>query len=203
MFTGIIHHCGKIEEIRPNKGSIALVISSLFTDLVLGESIAVDGACLTVIEIKDSHFVCEVSPETLKLTISRSYEAGTSVHLERSLRLTDRIGGHFVMGHVDSCYRVESITPHSQCHEVKFVSDLLNPPYLIKKGSIAVNGVSLTINEVTKKGFSVMLIPYTMENSTLSCLAVGRYVNIEYDYLAKIVINHIVNDYERISSSNH
>jgi riboflavin synthase len=106
------------------------------------------------------------------------------------LRLMDRLGGHFVTGHIDGQYRVKEINPQSEFLEMAFIHlSELNRKYLVKKGSIAVNGVSLTINEVTENGFTVMLIPHTLQRTNLSYLKVGSDVNIEYDYLAKLILN--------------
>lgn len=192
VFTGIIHHCGEIERIEKKPSHIELVIYSDFTDLELGESIAVDGVCLTVADFDKGNFKCELSPETVALSIARSYEKGKKVNLERSLRLMDRLGGHFVMGHVDCQYQIEKKIPRAEFQEITFKKEENSThEYLVKKGSVAVNGVSLTLNEVTERGFSVMLIPHTLKTTNLSELIVDSYVNVEYDYLAKLVINYV------------
>lgn len=192
MFTGIVDHCGQIDQIQQHEQHISMSINCQFTDLAMGESIAVDGACLTVKTLSPTHFTVDVSPETLRLTTAGNYRPGSKINLERSLRLMDRLGGHFVTGHVDGLCQVKSILPQDQFVEIAFtnVADV-HRPYLAKKGSVAVNGVSLTINEVTDSGFTVMLIPHTLEITNLSQLKVNDPVNVEYDYLAKLVINQL------------
>jgi riboflavin synthase len=188
MFTGIVDHCGHITHIKKTRHNYAITISSNFQDLCLGESIAIDGACLTVVSFDKSEFTVQVSPETMRLTIASQYEVGIAVNLERSLRLTDRLGGHFVTGHIDGLCQIGAINANDQFIEI--VCSHVVPhcmPYLIKKGSVAINGVSLTLNEITDDGFAVMLIPHTLERTNLSGLKQGNNVNVEYDYLAKIV----------------
>ena len=192
MFTGIVDHCGQIEKIERFEKSVRFTLSSDFTDLVLGESIAVDGACLTVTSCEQNLFNVDLSPETMQLTSAASYKKGVKVNLERSLRLTDRLGGHFVTGHIDGTCRVSQITPQDEFIEIVFheVSKQF-ASYLIKKGSIALNGVSLTLNEVNRNQFKVMLIPHTLQRTNLATLQVGDQVNVEFDYLAKLVINQL------------
>jgi riboflavin synthase len=192
MFTGIVDHCGQIHQMQHHGSHVSMAINSNFTDLVVGESIAIDGACLTVKTISQSQFTVDVSPETIRLTTAVKYQEGTQINLERSLRLMDRLGGHFVTGHVDGLCQVQSITVQDQFIEISFNNVAKeHKPYLAKKGSVAVNGVSLTINDVTENGFTVMLIPHTLEITNLSSLQVGSHVNIEYDYLAKLVVNQM------------
>ena len=169
-----------------------MTINSNFTDLTLGESIAVDGICLTVAYFTAHQFTVDLSPETLRLTTASSYMNGWKVNLERSLRLMDRFGGHFVTGHVDCQYQVKKISRQDEYLEIVFKNGLhSDQKYLTKKGSITVNGVSLTVNEITEDGFAAMLIPHTLEKTNLSFLRVDSHVNIEYDYLAKIIYNQV------------
>jgi riboflavin synthase len=190
MFSGIVDHCGQIKEIVQSDKSFRITISSEFSDLNLGESIAIDGACLTVTSINGKNFTVELSPETRNLTIARYYKEEVAVNLERSLRLIDRLGGHFVTGHVDGTCRIKLIQKHDDFMEIHFDSFPAKfNSYLVKKGSIAINGVSLTLNEIEENSFKVMLIPHTLQVSNLSTLTVGDPVNIEFDYLAKLVIN--------------
>lgn len=190
MFTGIVDHLGKIIKLRMDNKSMQLWIESGFTELKPGESIAVNGICLTVIEPQQSIFQCDISPETWELTTAKFLQQDSLVNLERSLTLTDRLGGHFVMGHVDKICRVNAIEKINEFKMITF-SGLTtdNKKYLVKKGSITVNGVSLTINEITSDGFQVMLIPHTLERTNLQFLCPQDYVNIEFDYLARIVVN--------------
>jgi riboflavin synthase len=188
MFTGIVDHCGKIQSIAREMQQALLWIRTDFQDLQLGESIAVDGVCLTVTAIKPGAFACELSPETWQLTIAQHYQLNDVVNLERALRLSDRVGGHFVSGHVDQIVTVAHIKPQQQCLEVHFTGVTnAHRPYLNPKGSVTINGVSLTINVITDHYFSVMLIPHTLNRTQLQALKVGQFVNIEFDLLAKMV----------------
>ncbi len=192
MFTGIVNHCGKILSIDRLPDRATLWIESQFEALSLGESIAVDGACLTVTDIKDRAFACEVSPETLRLTIAGDYQENSLVNLERPLSLNDLVGGHLVSGHIDQTVSVAAIQSHAEFTEVTFKSiDAVNQGYLIQKGSVTINGVSLTVNEVNADGFSVMLIPHTLEKTNLSALKVGQLVNIEFDMVAKLITKQL------------
>ncbi len=193
MFTGIIDHHGQIKAIDKSENKIRLTISSKFTDLTLGESIAIDGVCLTIVDIDYPCFSVELSPETLKLTIACSYVEGIAVNLERSLRLNDRLGGHFVTGHVDGMCRVKAIIQESEFLAMTF--EYLQETFtsfLVRKGSIAINGVSLTLNEILTGYFTVMLIPHTLKMTNLGKLKENSIVNIEYDYLAKLVNQSIL-----------
>lgn len=188
MFTGIVDHCGVITAISPSSNAIRLSISTQFNDLVLGESVCVDGVCLTVINIQPAYFECDLSPETLHLTLSKQYRVGDHVNLERAMRLSDRLGGHIVTGHVDGVLRIKKLENHDafvycELDEINQSHELLLSP----KGSVCINGVSLTINTVDTDYFSVMLIPHTLQRTNLHQLKQGDCVNVEYDYLAKLV----------------
>ncbi len=192
MFSGIIEHTGKILEIHSKPHGIAFKIATQFSDCVLGESIAVDGVCLTVVAMTENSFDCEISPETLSLTTLGTLTTESSVNLERALRLSDRLGGHFVTGHVDQFIKVSHIENQGEYRVIEF-SDIKNPfnAYLIPKGSIAINGVSLTVNQVTDQGFNVTLIPHTLERTNLKDLKEGSLVNVEYDFLTKTIYKQI------------
>lgn len=188
MFTGIIDHAGKIEHLEPMGKGLLFWVHSAFPEVKLGESISVDGACLTVVRVKENQFAVQVSPETLRLTIAGDYQIGTKVNLERALSLGDSLGGHWVTGHVDSTVKLGDMKAHEEFTEIIFED---NTPecrdWIIHKGSVCINGVSLTVNEKRKEGFSVMIIPHTAKITNFSNLKVGSIVNIEYDYLAKII----------------
>lgn len=191
MFTGIVDHCGVITSIVNTNKSTTLTIMTEFADLKLGESIAVDGICLTVDSINQNSFTCQLSPETKMVTSAFQFTKGYKVNLERALQLSDRLGGHFVSGHVDQTARVEKITKYASSLEVKITGmGLVNMPLMIKKGSITINGVSLTINALLDDGLTVMLIPHTLEITNLGGLVVGDMVNIELDMLVKIMARH-------------
>jgi riboflavin synthase len=190
MFTGLVDHCGTIEKITATPTGRRLTIQSRFTDIVVGESIAVDGVCLTALDPQAGRFSLELSPETLAVTTFGSRDVGSTVNLERSLRVGDRLGGHFVTGHVDEMASLVQIESHPDFWLMRFkCAQNAQLDYLVHKGSIAVNGVSLTLNKIHPDGFSVMLIPHTLELTNLSTLVEGSSVNLEYDMLAKLVVN--------------
>lgn len=190
MFTGIIDHCGTITDIKMTNHSCQLQIACEFTDLQEGESIAVNGCCLTVTHPQTKIFSCDLSPETMALTTAQYLQVGSSVNLERALRLMDRIGGHFVTGHIDQVAVVKKIQPQEEFVILSFDGFQADSRhYLIPKGSIAINGVSLTINQFTHNELQVMLIPHTLALTNLKSLKEGDKVNIEYDMLVKTLIN--------------
>lgn len=190
MFTGLSDHCGKIQSIEILPERAVIRIKAKFLDLQIGESVAMDGACVTVTEVKSNDFLCELSSETLACTSAQFYKVGDLVNLERALRLTDRMGGHFVTGHIDQTIILKSKEKQDRFTQMIFKSISEEARlYLIKKGSVAINGVSLTINDVMKDAFSVMLIPHTLEKTNLKDLVVGCGVaNAEFDLIAKIIV---------------
>lgn len=192
MFTGIVDHCGVITNISDLPNSIRLSISSDFSDLALGESICVDGVCLTVVYSNENSFECDLSPETLHLTNAKNYRIGDLINLERAMRLSDRLSGHIVTGHVDGVLKIKQFEKQNDfvlCEFSEIPGECLL--YLTRKGSVCINGVSLTINTVNQDTFSVMLIPHTVERTNLHKLKANNYVNVEYDYLAKLVQKNI------------
>lgn len=192
MFTGIVAGCGVILDIEQQSGARRFLIQTEFDALSDGESIAIDGVCLTVTSVNAQQFFCDLSPETLDKTIANQYQVGQTVNLERALLLSDRVGGHFVSGHVDECATVKKVEKINEFWQITFelaARDGLK--YIISKGSIAINGVSLTINQVDDKGFDVMVIPHTLKITHLDKLKAGDSVNIEYDMLAKLVAKQV------------
>lgn len=192
MFTGIIQELGKIQSIKTLRQGLCFEVSCQFPELELGESIAVDGACLTVTSLSSQGFSCDVSPETLNLTIAGKYTVGSGVNLERALRVGDRLGGHWVSGHVDQVIQLAKKEIVQDFWKLTFSG--LNAEHsmsLLKKGSIAVNGVSLTLNEVLAESFEVMIIPHTLERTNLKCLEVGHSVNVELDWMSKLVVQTV------------
>lgn len=189
MFTGLIEDLGTLLEIRRG-GSIAsvTVATSLpMQELALGESIAVNGACLTVTSFGGGRFSADVSPETLEKTSLGMLHHGTQVNLERALRLSDRLGGHLVSGHVDGLARLIERTRQGNSWFLAFRLEAPLARLLVPKGSVAIDGISLTVNEVFDESFSVMIIPHTLERTTLAGLQVGSQVNIETDLIGKYV----------------
>jgi len=192
MFTGLINHCGTVKECARNERGMLLWIQTKFDDLQVGESIAVDGICLTVVEHAQGGFRCDLSPETLNVTTAENFIQGSTVNLERSLSPSDKLGGHFVYGHVDQVCDVSDVTHIDDFAKITFSGIKETDKHLlVKKGSVSVNGVSLTINNINDNSFDIMLIPETLKRTNLDALKAGNKVNIEYDYLAKLVVNSI------------
>jgi riboflavin synthase len=189
MFTGLVQDVGTLSALsRSGNDAIFEIRTALDTATFhLGESIAVDGCCLTVTRWTRDTFTVELSAETLRRSHLGGLTQGARIHLERALAVGDRLGGHFVQGHVDGVGRLVERRDEGACVVLRFSipADLL--PDLVEKGSIAVSGVSLTINQLTVDGFEVMIIRHTQDKTGLAALAVGSSVNIETDMLAKHV----------------
>ncbi|MCX7154852.1 MAG: riboflavin synthase [Rhodocyclales bacterium] len=189
MFTGIITAVGKISRAQPLEKGVRLTIEApglKLTDVALGDSIAHGGVCLTVIAKKKNSYQVDVSRETLDCTVGLD-AAGGEVNLEKAMRLSDFIGGHLVSGHVDGVGEVEKFEQIGESHElvIKAPKDLAK--YIARKGSITVDGVSLTTNRVKGRRFSINLIPHTVEVTTLRHLKAGSRVNLEIDLIARYV----------------
>jgi riboflavin synthase len=187
MFTGLVQEVGSVRQVRRTASGAALWIDAPFDDLVLGESVAVDGACLTVKESDARGFLADASTETLAKTTLGDRRRGDRVHLERALRLGDRLGGHMVTGHVDGVGRMVLRSPLGDTEKVVFEVPADLAPYLAPKGSVAVDGVSLTVNGVQRTRFDVVLVPFTLTATTFAARSLGSRVNIETDVLAKYV----------------
>lgn len=192
MFTGLIQAIGNVREKRAVPGGIAFLIQSFFSQLTLGESIAVDGVCLTVTEVTPEGFWCELSPETLSKTVAGSYQPQQAVNLERALKMGDPLGGHWVSGHVDGTLELSGIEQKEDFWKLTFTGfNDIQRSYLVEKGSIALNGISLTLNEVNDTSLSVMIIPHTWEKTTLKNLYLKDKVNVEFDSMAKLTVQTI------------
>ena len=190
MFTGIIEGLGRLAALDKRGGDARLVIevgNLAFDDVRLGESIAVNGVCLTVVGFDTRHFEADASNETLSLTTLGALVPGAVVNLERAMRPTDRLGGHLVSGHVDGVGKVLDITPDARAQRWRFAAPQPLLRYIAKKGSICVDGVSLTVNEVDDEGFEVALIPHTVSHTAFAQNTVGDAVNLEIDVLARYV----------------
>ena len=188
MFTGIIQSVGEITQAIPIGTDIQLAISSEqldMADVQPGDSIAVNGVCLTVIKLGADHFKAHVSHETLSVTVG--LDRPHPVNLEKALRLSDRLGGHLVSGHVDGVGEVVSFEQLGDCWRLDIRAPHAISKYIAVKGSICVNGVSLTVNSIANDIFSINLIPHTLENTTLKSLASGHHVNLEVDQIARYV----------------
>jgi riboflavin synthase len=188
MFTGIVTALGSIAEVTPTSGGVRLRVDAAGLELAdgqLGESIAVNGVCLTAIAISSAGFDADVSRETLRCTAG--FERGARVNLERALKLSDRLGGHLVSGHVDGVGMVVRVQPAGDNRIFVFEAPLEVARYVAVKGSIAINGVSLTVNEVDNMQFAVNIIPHTLAATNLGTLAAGARVNLEADTVARYV----------------
>ena len=190
MFTGIIQGVGSLAARQPRGGDVRLVVQAgnlPFDDVQLGESIAVNGVCLTVVDFDTSGVAADASNETLGLTTLGGLAPGDALNLERAMRPDDRLGGHLVSGHVDGVGRVAAITPDARAQRWRFEAPAGVLRYVAKKGSICVDGVSLTVNEVDDAGFEVALIPHTVDNTRFAHTGVGDPVNLEVDLIARYV----------------
>ena len=188
MFTGLIEAVGEISGVKRTPAGIRVrVHTALGAELLPGDSLAVNGVCLTVVSADRTGMHADVSPETARVTTLGAARRGAMVNLERPLRADARIGGHFVQGHVDGTASVDEIRPDGDSFwlTVRFPPELA--PYIVRKGSIAVNGVSLTVAGVDAQRFDVQVIPYTWTHTNIRSLKPGDAVNIECDVLAKYV----------------
>jgi riboflavin synthase len=189
MFTGLIEDLGTVREFRQGVESIRLTVATgiPMSELQLGESIAVNGICLTVVSFGGGVFSADVSPETLDRTSLGGLAPGFRVNLERALRLSDRLGGHLVSGHVDALATITERRRDANAIRFTFALPEAVTRYLVEKGSVAIDGISLTVNAVADQTFSVAVIPHTLEMTTLKEKSVGARVNIEVDITGKYV----------------
>lgn len=189
MFTGLVEVLGRVDQAIVEDAGKRLVLTwpGLSEPLAIGASVAVNGCCLTVVACEGEHFEVQAGPETLHRTNLGTKDQGDRVNLERPLRVGDRLGGHFVQGHIDTTAVLRERRREGEWEFLAFSLDKQWTPLLVSKGSIAVDGVSLTLVDVWPDGFSVMLIPHTLAVTTLGLLKPGDQVNIETDILAKHV----------------
>ncbi len=189
MFTGIVQGKGRVIAVQVVGGGMVFTFDADFelSDPEEGESIAVNGACLTARNINGNRFMVDVSPESLSRTTLGNLKVGVLVNLERALRLSDRLGGHLVSGHVDSMSKVQERRPVGDFTLFSFSLPPFLAKYVIEKGSITIDGVSLTVNSCATDRFSVSIIPHTLEVTTLGGLKTGSSVNIEVDIIGKYV----------------
>lgn len=188
MFTGIILAVGKIAAVQPKGGDFRLKIATgklALEDVTLGDSIAVNGVCLTAVELGVDYFCADVSNETISRTSLKTAQVGASVNLELALTPSTRMGGHIVSGHVDGLGSVVSIKQDGRSYRYQFKAPDGLAKYIAEKGSICINGVSLTVNNVNGATFDVNIVPHTLQETTLGELVVGKQVNLEVDLLAR------------------
>ena len=191
MFTGLIEDVGKIVSLRRVKRAAALTVKTRLSARAMepGASIAVNGACLTVVKKGRGQFTVELSPETLKRTSLKDLRPGSAVNLERPMRLNDRLGGHLVTGHVDGLATVAAIEKKGEFTFLTFRVPRRLGAFLVSKGSVAVDGISLTVNDCGPGRFSVAIIPFTLRHTNLRARRLGDKVNIETDLIGKYVRN--------------
>ena len=185
MFTGIVEEVGSVAKISDN--ALTVRASKIIEDMKLGDSIAVNGTCLTSVNFSSTEFSVDLSPETMRRTSLGQLSEGSSVNLERALLASDRMGGHIVQGHVDATGRVMStkVDGGSIIFRIR-VPKRINP-YIVEKGFISVDGISLTVVKRGASSFTLAVIPYTLKNTNLASVSVGDRVNLEADILAKYV----------------
>jgi riboflavin synthase len=197
MFTGIIQAVGKISAIEQKAGDCRLTINTgklRLDDIVLGDSIAVNGVCLTAVELGTDYFCADVSNETLSRTILKSATTGTPVNLELALTPSTRMGGHIVSGHVDGIGQVIEKKADGRSFRFKFKAPDNLAKYIAEKGSICINGISLTVNEVDGALFNINIVPHTLKETTLGDAVVGTRVNLEVDLLARYMERLMMGD---------
>jgi riboflavin synthase len=192
MFTGLIEAVGEVVEMRPVESGFRIrVRSDLGTEFYEGESVAVNGVCLTAVATHSGELVAEIGPETARVTSLGTLSPGSFVNLERAMRADARFGGHFVLGHVDGTGRIERIRPDADFWWVSVSFAPALAPYLIHRGSIAVDGISLTIAVLDRSSFDVQIVPHTWTHTNLQNACVGDAVNLETDMIGKYVVRAV------------
>ncbi len=196
MFTGLVEDIGEIQKsARRSNGLELTVMCGIPTaDITLGESIAVDGVCLTVTGTASRGFTVDVSSESIARSTLGKKKAGHRVNIERALRLSDRLGGHLVTGHIDGIVAITGIERKGDFTQFSFTAPHIILKYIVEKGSVAIDGISLTVNQCSDRDFSIMIIPHTLEQTTLSSRRIGEQVNIENDIVGKYIEKFILND---------
>lgn len=197
MFTGIVQDVGRLVSREARGGDVRLLIAFDRLDpsgICIGDSICVQGCCLTAVELRDRAFAADVSRETLSLTTLGSLEPGSRVNLEPSLKAGDPLGGHLVSGHVDGVGEIAAISGDARSTRIGLSVPAALSRYIARKGSVAIDGVSLTVNEVQGASFGINLIPHTREVTTLGDLRVGSRVNVEVDPIARYLERLLATD---------
>ena len=185
MFTGIVEEIGRVSSLSEYR--FVVNADKVLSDVKLGDSIAVNGACLTAVEFDHASFAVDLAPETLRRTSLGQAGVGSAVNLERALSASDRMGGHIVQGHVDGTGEITGLTPEADCFILEIEAPESLVPYIVEKGFIAVDGISLTVVQRIDRRFTISVIPFTMQTTNLHERKVGDRVNLEADILAKYV----------------
>ncbi|MDE2844918.1 MAG: riboflavin synthase [Chloroflexota bacterium] len=185
MFTGIVEEVGRVAVCEEH--GLTVAAEQVLQQVKLGDSIAVNGTCLTVVEFGAGQFRVDLAPETLRRTSLGELSPGSRINLEKPLAVSDRLGGHIVQGHVDAAGRVMSIRPEGDCFIFRIRAPKRLMPYIVEKGFIAVDGISLTVVNRGAASFTISVIPYTLSNTNLQDKVAGNRVNLEVDILAKYV----------------
>jgi riboflavin synthase len=189
MFTGLVESVGRVRDLAPLRGGVRLTVEAAFVEpAAAGDSIATNGVCLTVVEQGSGTLVFDVGPATLEATAIGHLRPGDTVNLERAMRADTRIGGHFVQGHVDGVGRLIEVRPADEFTWLTFAYPPAHAPYLIPKGAVAVDGISLTVATLADDCFDVQIVPFTWTHTNLSALAIGAAVNLEFDMLGKYAV---------------
>ncbi|NPA14204.1 MAG: riboflavin synthase [Aquificae bacterium] len=191
MFTGLVEDVGKVVNLLLGSTNSRLKVQTNLKDIQIGDSVAVNGACLTVVKIEGNTLTFDLSEETLKRTNLKWLKPNDLVNLERALTPSKPLGGHIVQGHVDTLGKITKLQKRGEHYllQVEFEEEFL--PYVVEKGSIAVDGISLTINKVLPKGVEINVIPHTFQNTNLKTRKEGDWVNLEFDILGKYVVNYL------------
>ena len=189
MFTGIVEGIGSLSEVKATGGGFRMRIHTPVSSVMkVGDSLAVNGVCLTVVLVEGEHVIADVGPETARVTTFAALQRGQEVNLERPMRGDGRVDGHFVLGHVDGVGVIEEIRTEGESRWLTIGFPPMLAPYFIRKGSVAVDGVSLTIAGLGERQFDVMVIPYTWEHTSLRSLKKGDRVNLECDMIGKYIV---------------
>jgi len=189
MFTGIVEAVGTLAEVKgTGDGYRVSIHTPLAAQLKLGDSLAVNGVCLTIILVDGEHVLADIGPETARITTLGALQRGQTVNLERPMRVDGRVDGHLVLGHVDGIGTVEDARPEGESHWVTIAFPPALAAFFIRKGSIAVDGISLTVAGLGERQFDVQVIPYTWAHTTLRLLRAGDKVNLECDMIGKYVV---------------
>jgi riboflavin synthase len=198
VFTGLVQQVGVVASVsREGGGAVVRVSAPLAQDVSEGDSVLVNGVCLTATNVVDGEFTAELTPETVRRSALGDVEPGSRVNLELPLRATDRLGGHIVQGHVDAVAEVAAVAREGSALNLRVVPPSSALRYVVEKGSVALDGVSLTVTGIDEGGFGVSLIPETLERTNLGDAAPGRRINLEVDVLAKYIEKLVRSDDDR------